>query len=236
MKKTIIALSVAVASIATVPAMAAGSNTGALSSLGLQGQKSSYDTSGVEEDDSKEYGAYYSYGNKMTGEAGFIYELQANAGWGSESGIDTNVYDLGGDLGYRYSLDRATFADIVGGVGYEYVNADGDEGGELEIRTPYLKAGVALGRHFNSENTGRIELGTRYNFNSEIEVDNDVDSGKVDLEDKGNFYAEASLMNTSTGVPLEFAVYHRQNNVELDAPGSNKFDRDVTGVRVGFMF
>lgn len=222
--KTGIAVAVS-AVLFSVSSVASATETSPLTSVGASYSSTKFKANG---DNVKPgvYGVFVNYGNKYTGDDGYVYQAGVDYSKGSKNGKQVENYKAYGDLGYRFTLTEGTYADLMTGVSY---NKHRDFGAKYE--TPTVKVGLGMNQKFNSENTGRIEVGYDYAFNGEVKAN----GNKTDIKDRANPYVEVGLLNTSTGRPITASIYYQQNRIKSDE-GIGKYDRDETGFRVAMGF
>lgn len=230
MKKTIVS---AVAAAGFVMAFGAHAQNVGVHEVGLIGQSFEFDN--TEGADVTEFGAFYNLHNFNTVEEGYIY--RANVDWtiGDEDGLDSTTYDVGFTSGYRTQISSNTSLDLLAGIGHKNWNVEG-QGLELTTQSTYFRYGAALQTDANSENTLRLEIGSRLNVNGDLEAEiNQLGSRTLSIQNDNNLYAEASLMTESTGIPLRFSAFYENREYETDVEGAN-IDGYTTGLKVSALF
>lgn len=189
-------------------------------------------------------GVFYSYGNKMTGGPGTIFDLGANARYGDKNDHKLKEARADFDLGMRMPLTDNSNFDLLVGAGYDWSRAEA-EGSladvEVSNKSPFAKA--AVGWHHQGENLiTRLEVGTRYSIKGKGKVKLvDVGSETADLKDNYNPYAELSfLWDQGQGFPLSAGVYYTQTNYELKnkriLADDTKLASNEFGVKLGVAF
>lgn len=223
-----------------------------VSQLGIQGSYNEYkfDSNIDAIDDNKErmpkIGAFYNFGNKLTGEAGFIYQVGIEANYGEKS--DNEIREARGeiDLGLRAPLNNNLYADFLVGGGYDWSRFEPDSRNGLETRmtnkSPFAKAGLGL-THQGQTMTTRLEAGARYSIDGRTTFRvEDVGSETLDMEDKANPYAELTFMwnQRENALPLSASIYYERTNYQLaDSEGlsdNTKLKNDEVGLRLGMLF
>ena len=214
-------------------AAVAAPSTDPLFTLGLTG---SYDKfkfeGGSESDDSHmgQGGVFATFGNKLTAESGFIYQLGAEAKYGKKNDNKLKEAQADLDLGWRAALDARNFVDVTVGGGYGWSRFEpeiNDLDTKLTVKSPFAKAALGYNHHTLD---GRARL----------KVD-DYGSDSVDLKDRTNPYAEVSLlMNQQGGMPIQVGAYYTRTEYKLDGDSpvadNTKLKRDEFGVKVGLAF
>ena len=108
-------------------------------------------------------------------------------------------------------------------------------------KSPFAKAGVGF-NHKGDTVLTRLEVGTRYNINSETKVKvQHLGSTTVDLKDKYNPYAELNFMwdKGYNDLPLTAGLYYNKTNYQLKDKrdiSNTKLKNDEFGVKVGLAF
>jgi hypothetical protein len=189
-------------------------------------------------------GLFYTFGNKMTGESGLIYQAGVAAKYGEkdESELLEGQFDV--DVGLRAALQADNYVDFIVGAGYMWsrFEPDGSSDVELTSKSPFAKAALGYNHKFSST-TMRLEAGARYTIDGETKLDvEDVGSDKVDMEDRAHPYAELSFLWNQgyRGLPVMASVYYTQTRYELDesydVPGATELKNDEVGFKVGLAF
>ncbi|MDF0732097.1 outer membrane beta-barrel protein [Pseudomonas entomophila] len=228
-------------------AVKAAPSTEPLFTFGLLG---AYDTFKFEggDDSDKEHmgqgGVFANFGNKMTAESGFIYQLGAEAKYGKKSDNKLKEAQADLDLGWRAALDARNFVDVVVGGGYSWTRFEpeiNDLDTKLTYKSPFAKAALGYNHQFDAS-TLRVEVGARHTLDgrARLKVD-DFGSDSVDMKDRTNPYAEVTLlMNQQGGLPIQAGVYYTRTEYKVDEDSpvvdNNKLKRDEFGVKVGLAF
>ena len=245
MKKVLMGASAATILLAPFMAQAADP----ISNIGLMGSHNRYKlTSKIDKlDNSKERmpkgGIYYNFGNKLTGEEGFIYQAGAHAQYGKKGDVKNREAQLDLDGGYRLSIDKRNYVDGLLGVGYEHSRYDDKKGTNVRLtnKMPFAKAGVGFNHQGDTVLT-RLEVGSRYNIDATTKVHvQGLGNEKVDMKNKHNPYAELTFMwdKGYNDLPITAGLYYTQHNYKLktkrDITGS-ELKNDEYGVKVGLAF
>lgn len=227
-------------------AMAAPS-TDPLFTFGLQGSYDKFKFEGGEDSDTDHLGQggiFATFGNKMTADSGFIYQIGADGKYGEKNDNKLKEAQADLDLGWRAALDARNTVDLIVGGGYAWTRFEpSDEEYDVELtgKSPFAKAAVGYNHQFDSS-TLRVEVGARHTLDgrAKIKVD-DIGSDTVDLKDRTNPYAEVSLLlNRNGDLPIHTGVYYTRTQYQLDEDSevadATKLKRDEFGVRVGLAF
>lgn len=238
----------AAVALMTTPLLAmAATSTDPVSQFGIQGTYNNFTLKGSGQsgkDSLPEAGLFYNFGNKMTAEAGFIYQAGIDLKSGKERG--DKLRDLQGDLdlGWRMALGERDSLDLIGGGGYSrsrYTTGIGRYEMGLVGRSPFLKAAMGYTHRFDSA-TLRLEAGVRRTTESDLKLKvNGVDVATADLKDRTNPYAEANfLFNQRGSLPVITGVYYSQTGYQLNINDNLarkvKLQRDEFGAKVGIVF
>lgn len=199
-----------------------------------------------------QYGAYYDYGNKLTGEEGWIYQAGILGQYGKKSKV--NYYDvrLEAEGGYRWDVAGDSFIDVLGGLGYKWDRDEervrrsdgfGHHKITMDNRNPYVKAGVGY-NYLAPDVTVRLEAGGRYTFSGRVKVKGsgeELNSKHLDLKSQFNPYVELSaLWNKGLGnLPVHTAIYYEHDTYKAkhhnDWHGVKTVNNEV-GIKVGLGF
>lgn len=228
-------------------AATAATSTEPLFTFGLLG---SYDNFKFEDgsDSDKEHlgqgGVFASFGNKLTAESGFVYQIGGQAKYGEKNDNKLKEAQADLDLGWRAALDARNFVDVIVGGGYSWSRYE-PQLNDLDIRltnkAPFAKAALGYNHQFDTS-TLRVELGARRSIDGRAKLRvEDFGSDSVDLKDRTNPYAEVSLlMNQKGDLPIQAGVYYTRTEYKLDGDSevadSTKLKRDEFGVKVGLAF
>ncbi|WP_348749910.1 outer membrane beta-barrel protein [Pseudomonas rhodesiae] len=234
--------------LATAPAMVfAAPSTDPISIFGLQGSYNDFKLEGGSQSDKDhmpEAGLFYTFGNKLTAESGFIYQagIEAKYGEKSDNKLKEGQADL--DLGWRAALDARNFVDVIVGGGYSWTRYEPESNGydlELTTKSPFAKAALGYNHQFD-DMTLRVEAGARHTLDGRVKVKVDgLGSDSVDLKDRTNPYAEVSLlMNQKGNLPVMAGLYYTRTEYKLDEDSpvadNTKLKRDEYGFKVGIAF
>ena len=238
----------AAVALMTTPLLAiAATSTDPISQFGILGAYNNFTLSGAGQsvDGSlPEAGLFYNFGNKMTAEAGFIYQAGLDLKSGKDSG--DKLRDLQGDLdlGWRMALGERDSLDVIGGGGYarsRYTTQIDRYDIGLGGSSPFFKAAMGYTHRFDAA-TLRLEAGVRRTTEGDFKLKvNGVDVVTVDLKNRTNPYAEANvLFNTQGSLPIITGVYYSQTGYQLNINNSlvRRFElqRDEFGAKVGIVF
>ena len=220
-----------------------------VSNIGVMGSHNRYKfSSNIDDlDNSKQRmpkgGIYYNFGNKLTGEEGFIYQAGVQAMYGKKSDVKNREGQLDLDAGYRFALDGRNYLDAILGAGYQHSRYDDKKGQNVRLtnKLPFAKAGVGYNHQGNTVLT-RLELGTRYNIDGTTKVHvQDVGNQKVDMKNKHNPYAELTFMwdKGYNDLPITAGLYYTKHNLQLkekDQIAGTKLKNDEYGFKLGLAF
>ncbi|MGE8410588.1 MAG: outer membrane beta-barrel protein [Pseudomonas sp.] len=228
-------------------AAVAAPSTDPLFTFGLLGSYDKFKFEGGDESDSDHLGqggVFATFGNKLTAESGFIYQVGAEAKYGKKDDNKLKEAQADLDLGWRAALDARNFVDVIVGGGYSWSRFEpsiNDIDVELTTKSPFAKAALGYNHQFDTS-TLRVELGARHTLDgrTRLKVD-DFGSDTVDLKDRTNPYAEVSLLMNQTGdLPVQVGAYYTRTEYKLDndspVADNTKLKRDEFGVKVGLAF
>ena len=246
--KTVFALGLAGASHAY-----AESVTDPISTLGIIASHNQYTLEVDDEDSDKERlnqgGLFYTFGNKLTGEEGVIYQIGVEGQYNEKDEITYKSAKAELDFGARAALSTNNYLDIVLGGGYDWGRQEQEdvrvgifeEDVQLTTKSPFAKAG--LGYNYMTPNyTMRLEVGARYSINARSELEIGDASDSVDLRDKVNPYGELSFLWNKgiNNMPVSASLYYTQTRYQIDS-GSEVADetelkQEQVGLKVGLAF
>lgn len=221
-----------------------------ISTFGISGSYNEYelesdiDSIDGEDENLPKGGLFYSFGNKMTGESGLVYEAGVAAKYGEKDDSELLEGQFDVDLGLRAALQGNNYVDFIVGGGYAWSRFEPDGSSDVELTTkgPFAKAAVGYNHKFSST-TMRFEAGARYTLDGETKLDaDDFGSDTVDLEDRAHPYAELSFLWNQgyRGLPVMASVYYTQTRYELedayDVPGDTELKNDEIGFKLGLAF
>lgn len=225
----------------------AAPSTDPLFSVGLLGAYDKFKFEGgseTEKDHLGEGGVFATFGNKLTAESGFIYQIGAEAKYGKKNDNKLKEAQADLDLGWRAALDARNFVDVIVGGGYSWSRFEpeiNDLDTKLTYKSPFAKAALGYNHQFDAS-TLRVEVGARRSIDgrARLKVD-DFGSDSVDMKDRTNPYAEITLlMNQQGGMPVQAGVYYTRTEYKLDeqseAADNTKLKRDEFGFKVGLAF
>ena len=225
----------------------AAPSTDPISTFGILGSYNDFKLEGGSESDKDhmpEAGLFYNFGNKLTAESGFIYQAGVEAKYGKKSDNKLKEGQADLDLGWRAALDARNFVDVIVGGGYSWTRYELDSNDydmELTNKSPFAKAALGYNHQFD-DMTLRFEAGARRTIDgrTKLKVDG-VGSDTVDLKDRTNPYAEASLlMNQKGDLPVMAGLYYTRTEYKLDGDSevadNTRLKRDEYGVKVGIAF
>lgn len=224
----------------------AAPSTAPISTVGVLGSYNKFTLDGGSESQTERMGGaglFYTFGNKLTAESGFIYQagIDAKVGKQNDNTLKDAQADL--DLGWRAALDARNFVDVIvgGGYGWQRYEPDTELNVEMSSKSPFAKAALGYNHQFD-EVTMRVEVGARHTFGSraKIKVD-EFGSDTIDLKDHTNPYAEVSLlMNQNGDLPIMAGVYYVRSEFKADEDSdvldNTRLKRDEFGVKVGLSF
>lgn len=220
-----------------------------VSNIGITGSHNSYKLSSDinDLDNNKQRmpkaGIYYTFGNKMTGEEGLIYQAGVEAQYGKKNDVKEKQMQAEVDLGYRLDLGNRNYIDGIVGAGYQHSRIDDKKGLDVRLtnKSPFAKAGVGF-NHKGDTVLTRLEVGTRYNINAQSKIKvQSLGSTTVDLKDKYSPYAELNFMwdKGYNDLPLTAGIYYTQHNYQLKEKydiANTKLKNDEFGMKVGLAF
>jgi len=225
----------------------AAPDTNPIFTLGLQGSYNKFKLEGGSESDTDHLGqggVFATFGNKMTAESGFIYQIGAEAKYGEKDDNKVKEAQADLDLGLRAALDARNFVDLSVGGGYTWTRYEPEIDNfdtRLTAKSPFAKAALGYNHQFDNS-TLRVELGARHTIDGRAKLKvEDFGSDSVDLKDRTNPYAEVSLlMNQKGGLPIHAGVYYTRTEYKLDdnspVADNTKLKRDEYGFKVGLAF
>lgn len=216
--------------------------------FGLSGSHNQYKFSS-DVDSSKERvnkgGVFYNWGNKLTGEQGFIYQIGADAQYGEGGDAEVKSARIELDIGARAALSANNYVDVLIGAGYDWDRYEYDgirvlgakERLYLDSKTPQVKAAVGY-NYLTRHSTTRLEAGARYSIDGRTKLDFLNVDERVDMKDKVNPYAELTVL-WNKGIynrPVSTALYYEQTRHELKGASDSKLKQEEVGLRVGMQF
>lgn len=243
--KTALALCLAGASHAY-----ADSITDPISTIGVIGSHNQYKLT-VDDDSDKERlnqgGLYYNFGNKLTGQEGFIYQAGIEGQYRDKDDIEHKSARADIDLGLRAALSANQYVDAIIGGGYDWGRIEQDDVGpfdsnvKLTSKSPFAKAGLGY-NYLTNDYTVRLEVGARYSIDAEARLKVDGESDSVDLKNKVNPYGELSVLWNKgiNNLPISTSLYYTQTRYELDSNSEiaerSKLKQEQIGLKVGLAF
>src|SRR5690606_19443661 len=123
-----------------------------ISTLGVIGSHNQYKLTVDDESDKERLnqgGLYYSFGNKLTGQEGFIYQIGVQGQYREKDDIEYKSAMAELDLGARAALSANNYVDLLVGAGYDWGRTEQDdvtvgifeEDVQLTTKSPFAKAG-----------------------------------------------------------------------------------------------
>ena len=228
-------------------AVMAAPSTDPLFTIGLLGSYSDFKFEGGRESDKEHMGqggVFANFGNKMTAESGFIYQIGGEAKYSKKNDNKLKEAQADLDLGWRAALDARNFVDVIVGGGYGWTRFEPEISGldtKLTLKSPFAKAALGYNHQFDTS-TLRVEVGARRSIDgrARLKVDG-FGSDSVDMKDRTNPYAEVSLlMNQKGAMPINAGVYYTRSEYKIDEDSpvadNTKLKRDEFGVKVGLAF
>ena len=228
-------------------AVMAAPSTDPLFTIGLLGSYTDFKFEGgsrSEKEHMGQGGVFANFGNKMTAESGFIYQIGGEAKYSKKN--DNKLKEAQADLvlGWRAALDARNFVDVIVGGGYSWTRLEpelNDLDTKLTYKSPFAKAALGYNHQFDTS-TLRVEVGARQTIDgrARLKVEH-FGSDSVDMKDRTNPYAEVSLlMNQQGDMPIQAGVYYTRTEYKIDEDSpvvdNTKLKRDEFGVKVGMAF
>lgn len=229
----------------------ADSVTDPISNLGLIGSHNQYKLSVFDESDKSRVnqgGLYYNFGNKLTGQEGFIYQIGAEGQYGKKDDTKYKSARAEFDLGLRAALSTNNYIDGIIGGGYDWGRVQHDdvriglgrEDVKLTTKSPFAKAGLGY-NYLTPDYTVRLELGARYSIEGRSKLEAG-DSDTVDLKDKVNPYGELTVLWNKgiNNLPISTSLYYTQTRYQLDSSSTfaerSKLKQEQVGLKLGLAF
>ena len=224
--------------------------TGPISNFGVIGSHNQYKLTIDGESDKERLnqgGLYYNFGNKLTGQEGFIYQIGIEGQYREKDDVEYLSARADLDLGLRAALSSNNYIDLIVGGGYDWGRIEQDDVGlfdedvELTTRSPFAKAGVGY-NYLTPDYTVRLEVGARYSIEAESKLKVAGESDTVDLKDKVNPYGELSVLWNKgiNNMPISTSLYYTQTRYELDSNSvfadNSKLKKEEIGLKVGLAF
>ena len=237
----------ALALFSAPPAVMAAPSTDPLFTIGLQGSYSKFKFEGGRESDKEHMGQggmFANFGNKMTEESGFIYQIGGEVKYSKKNDHKLKEAQADLDLGWRAALDARNFVDVIVGGGYSWTRFEpeiNDLDTKLTLKSPFAKAALGYNHQFDTS-TLRVEVGARRSIDGRVRLKvDDFGSDSVDMKDRTNPYAEVSLlMNQKGAMPINAGVYYTRTEYKIDEDSpvadNTKLKRDEFGMKVGLAF
>jgi len=230
----------------------AQSATGPISNLGVIGSHNQYKLTLGDESDKERLnqgGLYYNFGNKLTGQEGFIYQIGAEGQYRDKDDVEYLSARADLDLGLRAALSTNNYVDLIVGGGYDWGRIEQDdvrvglleEDVKLTTRSPFAKAGVGY-NYLTPDYTVRLEVGARYSIEADSKLEVGGESDTVDLKEKVNPYGELSVLWNKgiNNIPISTSLYYTQTRYELDSNSAlaenSKLKQEQVGLKVGLAF
>jgi len=228
----------------------ADSVTDPISTFGVIASHNQYKLTVDDESDKERLnqgGLFYHFGNKLTGQEGFIYQAGIEGQYRDKDDVEYKSARADIDLGLRAALSTNNYVDVIVGGGYDWGRIEQDDVGpfdsnvKLTSKSPFAKAGLGY-NYLTPDYTLRLEVGARYSINSEARLKVDGDSDSVDLKDKVNPYGELTMLWNKgiNNLPVSTSLYYTQTRYELDSNSAiaerSKLKQEQVGLRVGLAF
>ena len=124
-------------------AVMAAPSTDPLFTIGLLGSYSDFKFEGGRESDKEHMGqggVFANFGNKMTAESGFIYQIGGEAKYSKKNDNKLKEAQADLDLGWRTALDARNFVDVIVGGGYGWTRFEpeiNDLDTKLTLKSPF---------------------------------------------------------------------------------------------------
>ena len=228
-------------------AVMAAPSTDPLFTIGLLGSYTDFKFEGgsrSEKEHMGQGGVFANFGNKMTAESGFIYQIGGEAKYSKKNDNKLKEAQADLDLGWRAALDARNFVDVIVGGGYSWTRLEpelNDLDTKLTYKSPFAKAALGYNHQFDTS-TLRVEVGARQTIDgrARLKVEH-FGSDSVDMKDRTNPYAEVSLlMNQQGDMPIQAGLYYTRTEYKIDEDSpvvdNNRLKRDEFGVKVGMAF
>ena len=228
-------------------AASAAPSTEPLFTVGILGAYDEFKFQGGSETQTEhvdEGGIFASFGNKMTAESGFIYQVGAEGKYAEKHDNKLKEGQAGLDLGWRAALDARNFVDVVVGGGYMWSRFETEHRrieSELTYKAPFAKAALGYNHQFDAA-TLRVEAGVRRTLDGRVKLKvEDFGSDSADMKDRTNPYAEVTLlMNQQGNLPIQAGVYYTRTEYRLDdetlLADNTELKRDEYGFKIGLAF
>lgn len=230
----------------------AQSATGPISNFGAIASHNQYKLTIDDESDKERLnqgGLFYTFGNKLTGEEGFIYQIGIEGQYRDKDDVEFLSARADLDLGLRAALSSNNYVDLIVGGGYDWGRIEQDdvrvglfeEDVKLTNRSPFAKAGVGY-NYLTPNYTVRLEAGARYSIEAESKLKVGGESDTVDLKDKANPYGELTVLWNKgiNNMPVSTSLYYTQTRYELDSDSAvaerSKLKQEEVGFKVGLAF
>jgi len=225
----------------------AASSTDPISRFGILGAHNHFKLNGnglSSKDSQSQAGLFYNFGNKMTAEAGLIYQAGVDLKYGKDKNDKLRDFQGDLDLGWRMPLGSRDALDVIGGAGYSrsrYTSSVDRRDSEMINRSPFLKAALGYTHRFDSA-TVRLEAGVRRMTRDGLKFKVDGrDAAVGDQKGRANPYVEANfLFNTQGSLPIAAGVYYTPSGHQLkinDGLATKaKPQRNEFGAKVGIAF
>lgn len=228
-------------------AVTAAPSTEPLFTVGILGAYDEFKFEGGRETQTEhvdEGGIFANFGNKMTAESGFIYQVGAEGKYAERHDNKLKEGQAGLDLGWRAAVDARNFVDVIVGSGYMWSRLETEHRRietELTYKAPFAKAALGYNHQFDSA-TLRMEAGVRRTLNGEVDLDvRHYGSDDADMQDRTNPYAEFTLlMNQQGNLPIQASVYYTRTKYQLDdqtlLADNTELKREEYGFKLGLAF
>ena len=226
--------------------------TGPISNIGVIGSHNQYKLTIDDESDKERLnqgGLYYNFGNKLTGQEGFIYQAGIEGQYRDKDDVEFLSARADLDLGLRAALSTNNYVDVIVGGGYDWGRIEQDdvrvgpfeEDVKLTTHSPFAKAGLGY-NYLTPDYTVRLEVGARYSIEADSKLKVGGESDTVDLKDKVNPYGELTVLWNKgiNNMPISTSLYYTQTRYELDSNSelaeNSKLKQEQVGLKVGLAF
>nr|WP_298166711.1 hypothetical protein [uncultured Pseudomonas sp.] len=189
-------------------------------------------------------GLFYTFGNKLTGQEGMIYQIGVEGQYNDKDEITYKSAQAELDVGARAALSTHNYVDIVlgGGYGWGRIEQDGANFGfpgediQQTTKLPFAKAGLGY-NYMTPSYTMRLEVGARYSIDGRIKVEIVDVSNSFDLENKVNPYGELSFLWNKgiNNLPISTSLYYMQTRYRVEDDNS-ELKQEQFGLKVGLAF
>lgn len=216
-------------------------------SFGLSASHNQYRVDTALDDDKDRLnkgGVFYNWGNKLTGQEGWVYQIGADAQYGERGDSEVKSGRIELDVGGRMQLSTNNYLDLLVGAGYDWDRYEYDGArvagskvrSKIDSKTPQAKLAAGY-NYLTADNTVRFEAGARYSIDGRTKVKVEGFSDSVDMKNKVNPYAELSVVWNKgiNNVPVVTSLYYEQTRNEFRGGSDTKLKQEEVGLRLGLM-